>query len=286
MRAGHSSALQLMLAITGAALNAAYIVTSAAGRPIATHVTATAVSERAGLIVMGRPLRAAEVKRRLRRFNIATDGLFEAEALRAALAKSVPEALGSGHAVPLTRLGASRGAMGAGVVVDESKCFWAVRLETEVAAADASPLLFVLDSAASHSLISTDAARALGASATGVTATSATATADTRQQGLSQVDLGKVRLSDGFECGALQPVVMDVPVAAAGLLGLDFLSRFDIELVLERAMPRAVFHPKGTARSADSGITRGMSCLKGRRLPRSGLIVVPLRMKAQRRTRG
>ena len=68
-------------------------------------------------IVSSARLRIGEVKQRLTRFGISTAGIVEAEALRELLKQCPPEVSGTGHAVPLERVRAEDGAMGAGVSV-------------------------------------------------------------------------------------------------------------------------------------------------------------------------
>ena len=99
--------------------------------------------------------------------------------------------------------------MGSGVSVYD-KIYYGIKLELSTPAA--GRVRWVLDSAASNSLITPAAARLLGARATGVTATADTASS-TGATGFCQVDLGDAALAGGPEggCGRLQPVVMDLP---------------------------------------------------------------------------
>ena len=259
-------------------------------------------------------LRAAEIKRRLTRFSVDTSGIFEKEELLSLLTSRIPEAAGAGHAVPLVQVGAMQGAMGAGVSVDSTKCYWALRLELpQVQSPDsATQMRFVIDSAATNSLVSPAAASALGAKSTGVMATSDTATAATRQGGLKQVrpaavsligpslpflshmshpifptcyaaflvqvTFGEAFIDGGFSSGDLSPVVMDLPVDAAGLLGLDFLSRHDLELYLRPSRPCALFHRKGAANSGEIHLD-DLVRVEGRRIAPSGLFALPISLR-------
>ena len=211
-------------------------------------------------------LRAGEIKKRLQIFGVSTHGILEKPELYELLKQRVPEALGSGHAVPLEVVGAADDAMGSGITVD-SKRYYALRLGLS-AGTDTSNVLWVIDSAASHSLLSPLASSALRMRPTGVTATADSATS-IGAGGLVQVDCGTVCLAGGLDCGALRPVVMDLPLPGqCGLLGLDFLSKFDIDLRLRSANPLAIFHPAG---EAPQEALDGLVQLKCRRLP-SGLL--------------
>ena len=230
-------------------------------------VLVLAVSCAPACCALVKPLRAAEIKRRLHRFGVSTHGLFEKPELLELLRQAAPEALGPGHPVPLEAVSAARGAMGSGIAVD-SKSYYALRLG--LSAAHASPdVLWVIDSAASHSLISPSASSALGVRPTGVTATADSATS-IGAAGYSQVDCGSVTLAGGLDCGALRPVVMDLPLPGeCGLLGLDFLSKFDIDLRLRSLNPLAIFHPAG---EVPQEALDGLVQLKCRRLAGSGLL--------------
>ena len=137
-------------------------------------------------------LRAAELKARLRRFGVAgADNCFEKEELLELLRNSVPEAATTaGHPIPLEQCTAAQGGMGAGVSVTD-KSYFGLRLELSKSS-DADRVLWVLDSAASHSLVTPGAAAKLGAQSTGVTATASSATSV--DGGFKQVDLGNAAL--------------------------------------------------------------------------------------------
>ena len=210
-------------------------------------------------------LKINEVKQRLAQFGVSTAGIVEASELRSLLSKCPPEASAAiGHAVPLERVTAADGAMGSGVAVYD-KIYYSIKLEPY-----GERVRWVLDSAASNSLITPGAAELLGARDTGVKATADTASS-TGASGFRQVNLGVASLAGGLESGPLQPVVMELPVAGdCGLLGLDFLSRFDVDLRLRSASPCAIFHDAG---STSNGVvdTTGLSELTCGRLS-SGLL--------------
>ena len=222
-------------------------------------------------------LKIGEVKQRLARFGVSTAGIVEAEALRSLLSTCAPEAsaTGQGHAVPLDRVGAADGAMGSGVAVYD-KVYYSISLELSSPAA--SRVRWVIDSAASNSLITPGAADLLGAQGTGVTATADTASS-TGAGGFRQVNLGVASLAGGLESGPLQPVVMELPVAGdCGLLGLDFLSRYDVDLRLRPSTPCAIFHAAGST-SNGAVDTSGLSELRCGRLA-SGLLTTDVTLSS------
>jgi len=252
----------------------------------------------AALSLVAPRVRIAELKARATRFGIDTSSVFEKQDLVTALDLRAPgvASIVAGHVVPLIAVGAEGGAMGAGVTVDSGKTFWGLKLELpDIASpASATDVLFVLDSAATHSLLSKEASSILAARPTGASATATTASAEGVQGGFVQVDLGTPSLAGGYAVGRrpLQPVVMELPVSAGrharacGLLGLDFLNRADVELRLRPVAPLAVFHAPRTADAADAVVVgggdidpaeidlSGLVRLQGRRLPPVGLLAV------------
>ena len=222
-------------------------------------------------------LTLGKTKQLLSRFDVAIPtSVFEADELRALLRSELPGvAEATGHAVPLEFMAAAADALGPGATVD-SKSYCAVRLELpEVASPEAaSTVRFMLDTAASNSLVTPEASAALGARPTGVTASASTATSSDGG-GFQQVNLGEVWLPGGLSLGPLAPVVMPLPLPGrAGLLGLDVLARFAIELVLRSGRPFAalqhgqVRHP-GSSRAghptARGALPRAYCCLLGSR---------------------
>jgi hypothetical protein len=145
----------------------------------------------AALALSAPRVRIGELKSRAARFGVDTSSLFEKSDLVAALEARAPGAstIVAGHAVPLVAVGAEGGAMGAGVRVDSGKTFWGIKLELpDIASpASASDVLFVLDSAATHSLLSPDASSLLSAKPTGASATASTASSKSIQGGFLQV---------------------------------------------------------------------------------------------------
>ena len=214
-------------------------------------------------------LTLGKTKQLLSRFDVAIPtSVFEADELRALLRSELPDvAEATGHAVPLEYIAAAADALGPGATVD-SKSYCAVRLELpEVASPEAaSTVRFVLDTAASNSLVTPEASAALGARPTGVTASASTATSSDGG-GFQQVSLGEAWLPGGLSLGTLAPVAMPLPLPGrAGLLGLDVLARFAIELVLRPGRPFAVLQHGQTRRpgSSRAGTPRpeALSCVR------------------------
>ena len=213
-------------------------------------------------------LTLGKTKQLLSRFDVVIPtSVFEADELRALLRSELPGvAEATGHAVPLEYMAAAADALGPGATVD-SKSYCAVRLELpEVASPEAaSTVRFVLDTAASNSLVTPEASAALGARPTGVTASASTATSPDGS-GFQQVNLGEARLPGGLSLGSLAPVAMPLPLPGrAGLLGLDVLERFAIELVLRPGRPFAVLQHGQTRRPVSSGASptaRGPLCVR------------------------
>jgi len=232
----------------------------------------------------GPRLGAREIRRRLLAFGISPAGIFEKDELLSLLQSRVPEALGPGHVVPLEEVGGQAGSMGAGVQVDATKRFFGLRLDLSgVSAGLASRVVWVLDSAATNSLLTPAAAALLEAKNTGVSATADTATSG-RQGGFSQVSVGEATLSGGFSCGQLRPVVMQLPIASGrgdecGLLGLDFFQRFEaVELYLRKTYPFAVFHEKGTDMRVIPNIETLIEIASPAKAP-AGLLVATLNLE-------
>ena len=226
-------------------------------------------------------LTLGKTKQLLSRFDVSIPtSVFEADELRALLRSELPGvAEATGHAVPLEYMDAAADALGPGATVD-SKSYCAVRLELpEVASPEAAATVrFVLDTAASNSLVTPEASAALGARPTGVTASASTATSPDGS-GFQQVNLGEARLPGGLSLGSLAPVAMPLPLPGrAGLLGLDVLERFAIELVLRPGRPFAVLHPPG---ELPAEARAGMRLLPTRRLPGSGLLVTRAALGAE-----
>lgn len=193
-------------------------------------------------------MRAGAIKKELESIHkIGTSGIFEKEDLITKLVEArianpqaaaqsaatsgppsgvdVPE---GGIFVPLNRFKPREGVLGEGVRLDD-KDYFAISLKLNSLAGGREEN-FLIDTAATNSLLSTRAQARINAPATGAVA-SASAGTSLGMLGLKQVDLGD--LSMGKEpIGKIFPVVMELPVpdTVAGILGLDFLQRYDISL--------------------------------------------------------
>lgn len=106
--------------------------------------------------------------------------------------------------------------------------------------------------------------------------------------GLYQVDLGEVKLA-GESCGWLKPVVMELPITdikapagakgmekgVSGILGMDFLQRFDVKLDFQTG--DATFANPGTAVAGGLGAGQ-MTEVQGKVLP-NGFFVIDVKMQ-------
>jgi len=214
-------------------------------------------------------LRASLIKSELKELGIDCSDLFEKNELverlvlsrmerasakekgeRKAGAVEALRKFGGGVNVPLKRLRAREGTLGSHVRVDE-KDYYAIELSFpnfEGVRAD-----FVVDSAASNSILAPAFSARVKAPPTGVTATASAGTAS--GGGLKQVSLGRVQLGGqgDMECGTLEPIVMELPVQedVGGLVGLDFLRRFHLFLDFQECS--AVFLPPASITSSNEG---------------------------------
>jgi len=133
----------------------------------------------------------------------------------------------NGFTGSLRRLMAREGTLGANVKLDE-KDYYAILLNLPDIGCQRE---FIIDTAASGTIITPGFASSTNAPPTGVTASVSAGTSGGGQ--IRQVRLGRAQLqAEGQvqECGSLEPVVMELPVPdeVGGLLGLDFISRFDM----------------------------------------------------------
>lgn len=98
--------------------------------------------------------------------------------------------------------------------------YWAIVLEIPDAPNGWAAFTFVIDSAATGSVITPEAAAALGAEPSllgmAVRTQVVTGTAQQPETGLKLVDLGRVMVGD-TDVGRIQPVVMALPIKAAGV---------------------------------------------------------------------
>ena len=118
------------------------------------------------------------------------------------------------------------------------------------------PLFSNVHTAASNSVVTPQWSEGKAAAPTGVTASVSGGTA--AGGGLRQLRLGalQVLLEGGSwqRCGALDAVVLEVPVpnAVGGLLGLDFLARFDVYVNFDASRPHCVLLPPKSACTSDT----------------------------------
>eukprot|EP00960_Hanusia_phi_P017150 504784-Hanusia_phi.AAC.1 len=242
--------------------------------------------ERGGILSCGAStadvssMKVAEIKNELLRRGVSSQGLFEKEELVRALLKAreeqssdldsldVVKDLG-GLVVPMKRTRARENSLGSEVRVDEKDYFSVV---VSFPALQGTAAEFVIDTASTLSIVVPSFAARTQAKGTGRMASVNAATAGGQQ--LKQVSLGRTEIAAGgrqVDCGTLEPIVMDLPVrdGVAGLLGVDFLLRFDALFDLKEE--RVVLAPPSTI---VSGATRAPSALRA--MERAGLVEVPM----------
>ena len=135
----------------------------------------------------------------------------EAEASTKSLLTNQLCSLG-GFRVPLSRLMAREGTLGADVRIDE-KDYFAVRAAFPDLKAEAE---FILDTAASNSVVTPEWSQRVGAKPTGLVASVSGGTAS--GGGARQLSLGplQIKCDDGMKsCGSLDAVALEIPVPSS-----------------------------------------------------------------------
>eukprot|EP00466_Bigelowiella_natans_P003554 jgi/Bigna1/87719/estExt_fgenesh1_pg.C_230132 len=170
------------------------------------------------------------------------------------------------------------GMMGAGVSTAGNQYF-TISVRFPSAASAHSAMEFIVDTACSYTLIADKAARLLGATSTGVGATGTTATGST-SGGQFQVKAGEALCGD-VSLGSLMPVSMpqlpfDYDVhGVAGILGLETLSKFDIEFDFRQQRMR--LFPPGSL-SSNPGLTKGFEAMEMKLIPMFGLYYIDVKL--------
>ena len=188
----------------------------------------------ANLMRRAMSMRAKNIKVKLASLGVSSKDLFEKEELARALANAWGEKLKGTVTLPLRQLVGMPGNPRAGYVV--------VTLDV----GEAGFVDFLIDSGATTALISPQLREMLGASAIdGAPIRGLGAGGETVRQ---KVTIAGASVG-ALELGALDAVVTDLaasglPSVVGGMLGLDFLSRFELELDFgDKAMR---FHPIGS----------------------------------------
>lgn len=217
-------------------------------------------------------LRASEIKRRLQDLGISTANVFEKDELVRLLVAAEAESPASSNRLPISAHGTKQGYGGVMTAADEK-----LYRGFDVQLPDLGMQIpFVVDTASSSSLISPALASRLNRDSTGATVTASTATGGLA--GLTQVSLGRAGIG-GVPCGPLQPVVMELPLAddeRVGLLGLDVLSRLDVDLRFADGV--AFAYPLGgfaaSAAAGQGSRLRAVRCRQGA----AGLLACEVRL--------
>jgi len=135
---------------------------------------------------------------------------------------------------------------------------------------------FIVDTAASHTLIAEKASRELEAQATGVSA-SGTAATGSSIGGQKQVILGEGVCDGGVSLGPISPVAMpQLPFdydlhGVAGILGLETLSRFDLEFNFNTQ--ELILHSPGSLQNLRN-LTQGLIPVQMQQIPGFGLYYI------------
>eukprot|EP00904_Undaria_pinnatifida_P005637 jgi/Undpi1/2202/HiC_scaffold_12.g05588.m1 len=189
-----------------------------------------------------------------------------------------------GTVLPMVRIRPSESVLGDGISVDQ-KDYYCVEIGLPDAPAGPTTELFMLDTAATSSLLTPRASKRLGAVKTGISAMGAAGTEG--MSGLFQVSLGEVVVA-GQSFGSLKPVVMELPITdirgkgsdgmekgVAGILGMDFFSRFDVKLDFRSG--DATFANPGVAASGALGSGK-MADVPGKVLP-TGFFMIDVKLE-------
>eukprot|EP00640_Fibrocapsa_japonica_P001175 CAMPEP_0113934750 /NCGR_PEP_ID=MMETSP1339-20121228/2031_1 /TAXON_ID=94617 /ORGANISM="Fibrocapsa japonica" /LENGTH=424 /DNA_ID=CAMNT_0000936669 /DNA_START=68 /DNA_END=1339 /DNA_ORIENTATION=+ /assembly_acc=CAM_ASM_000762 len=211
-------------------------------------------------------MRAAEIKKELNSYRISTSDCFEKEELVQRLVQAridrSGESLNAGVKVPLRCFTPRDGVLGEDVKLDE-KSYFAINValpELGVESAD-----FMIDTAATNSLVTPLWADRWGAKGTGRSATMNAGTMSA--SGLRQVRLGPARLGGQFKSIPLEPVVTALPIPndIAGIVGLEFMRQFD--MAVNFVTLECTFYLAGTVAGNPGAFAKGLRRLKGRFYP-------------------
>jgi len=243
--------------------------------------------------LMKLPLR--ELKQILESKGVSTSGMIDRESLLEAF-KDLPgnppaeSRQNAGIPIQSVRMKSRRfpQLLGSGIFTGHNRYFTVeirFRDPRNPASKKESSMEFIIDTAASTTLISEKAARVLSASETGVYATGTTATGAIAG-GQRQVLLGEgfcdTSDSGSLSLGAISPVSMPVlpfdydTTGIAGILGLDVLSKFD--LVFDFSESWLQFYPPGSLRlynNVDIGV-QGLTAVTVSKIPSVGLWHIPV----------
>jgi hypothetical protein len=207
-------------------------------------------------------LSARELKRRLVEKGVDCSSAFEkSELLRLLTEAEAARPAPSGPAtprLPLRRHGTLSNFGGLRTTSDAK-----VYRGFDVTLASGERVPFVIDTAASNSIISPALAARLRSVSTSAVVSTTSATG--AQTGLTQVRLGAVAIGS-VPCGALDPIVMALPLAEemVGLLGVDVLVRLDLDLRFREDV--VVPYARGQfAAVADARGLRAVRCSLGAR---------------------
>jgi len=221
-------------------------------------------------------MRIKDIKAELQKRGVGCDDCFEKGDLVARLVDALqrPPA-DSGIVLPMPRVLGQAGVMGPDVAVDDAAEYFifTARFPKSVQPEEEAELL--IDTAATVSLISPAAAALFGGRRTGYTASGTSAGGEAATAGY-QVSLGPITIADQPFSYDFRPVVADVPLVTPrtrGILGLDFLSQFDV--LFDFTAAKCSLFPRGSRKN--SPLAKGMTAVPYRVLP-LGLLVADVRL--------
>lgn len=237
-----------------------------------------------------RELKTRELRRALEAAGVSTRGCFDRESLLEVLARDGVEEL-----VSKRLAGTPSGAVEIPIHLVRSVDQYGIKADADsYAAVDLAvgpggiPGRFVLDTGASHTIIREDAAQRFGAQDMDVPV-SAQGGTGVQAGGMRLVGLGRASLGT-LDCGAVQAVAtrghIPVPPECAGLLGLDFLRRFDWALDVPQ---RRVLVAPATSGGAAPFDVSGLRLVPLQPLQAASgfeLLAVPLRVQRPRGSPG
>ena len=191
----------------------------------------------AALLIRAKKLRGADIKGKLSRLGVSYADCFDKDDLAKRLAQAWHTSASTAVSFPLRQIASQPGNPRAGYVL--------VTLDFE----DAGFVDFLIDTGATVALVSPSLRDALGSSATeGAAVRGLGAMGETIRQKIKipNVTLGSKSL-DGFEAVVTDLTKSGLPSTVGGLLGLEFLARFEVEFdFLNRELR---FWPRGSVLS-------------------------------------
>eukprot|EP00667_Euglena_gracilis_P004787 EG_transcript_4818 len=221
-------------------------------------------------------MRIKEIKEELKRLNVGCDDCFEKKDLVQRLySVTKDENIGEGIVLRMPGVRPQRGFMGPDVKVERETVYFLFDASFPKSPNPTEVSQFIVDTAATLSLITPEGAALYGALQTGYTASGTSAGGEAVTAGY-QVSLGSITVDGRLFDFEFKPVVADVPKISSrtrGIIGLDFLARFDVLFDFAGEVSR--LYPRGSLKS--SPLVAGRRPVPYRVLP-IGLLVPDARL--------